>query len=327
MRKLWSGVLCMLLALGFSSSATAAGKVLLVQSYHQGYSWSDDIAAGVRKGLQGSGATLEVFYMDTKRKTSEAWKVRAGTLAKERVAAFKPDVVIAADDNAQSYFAKDYVGHSRPQIVFCGVNAEASAYGYPAANVTGILERPFFVQSLELLRKIKKNVRTIALITDDGPTSDAIRAYIKTLKSPLRLLSLDQPSTFHEWQTLIAKYQETADAIGIIAYQTVKKTIGAESMDPKEVMAWTIANTKRPTVGFFDFAMRDGVLCGIAESGEEHGLTAAEITIKILRGKKAGDFPIRTAQKGKVTINLKTAQKLGLDIPAYIVQSAQQIIE
>ncbi|MBW1946258.1 MAG: hypothetical protein JRJ51_26115 [Deltaproteobacteria bacterium] len=85
------------------------------------------------------------------------------------------------------------------------------------------------------------------------------------MKSPLRLLSLDQPSTFHEWQT--------------------------------------------------------------AESGEEHGLTAAEITKKILRGKKAGDFPIRTAKKGKVTINLKTAQKLGIDIPAYIVQSAQHIIE
>ena len=42
---------------------------------------------------------------------------------------------------------------------------------------------------------------------------------------------------------------------------------------------------------------------------------------------KSVRFFLTTTQKGKVTINLKTAQKLGIDIPAYIVQSAQKIIE
>ena len=126
---------------------------------------------------------------------------------------------------------------------------------------------------------------------------------------------------------MINKYQDSADAVGIILHQTIKKAIGDEGMDPEEVMAWTMANNKRPTVGFFDFAMRDGVLCGIAESGEEHGFEAAEMVVDILKGKKAGDFPIRTAKKGSVMINLKTARKLGMDIPASIVESAQEIIK
>ena len=98
-------------------------------------------------------------------------------------------------------------------------------------------------------------------------------------------------------------------------------------MNPEKVMAWTMANNAKPTVGFFDFAVKDGALCSIAESGEEHGLEAAEIAVKILRGKKAGDFPIRTAKKGNMMINLKTARKLGVVIPASIVQSAQKVIK
>ena len=327
MKKLLVILFCFFVPLTICSTAIAAGKVLLVHSYHSGYAWTDAITAGVKKGLENSGVQLEIFYIDSKRNTSEAWKIKASQMAKKKVASFKPDVVIAADDNTQAYFAEDYVGKLKPQLVFCGVNAEASEYGYPSGNVTGILERLFFVQSLELLKQIKRDVLTIAVIADDGPTSDAALAYIKTLKSPLKIISFDQPSTFHEWQALIKKYQATADAIAILAYQTVKQSRGAESMNPKEVMNWTMANNKKPTVGFLEFAMTDGVLCGIAESGEEHGLLSAEIARKILKGKKAGDFQIRTAQKGTLIINVKIARKLGIDIPAHIIQSAQRIIE
>lgn len=229
---------------------------------------------------------------------------KSGPNGEKKVASFKPDVVIAADDNAQAYFAKDYVGKLKPQFVFCGVNAAASTYGYPSSNMTGILERIFFIQSLELLRQIKRDVRTIAIIGDDGLTFNLVLVYIKTLQSPLKVVSFDQPSTFHEWQAWIRKYQATANAIAIRVYQTVKHLPGAESMSPKEVTAWTVANYKKPMVGFLGFAMTDGVLCGIAESAEEHGLLSAEIAIKILQEKKAGDFPLKTAQKGTVIINV-----------------------
>ena len=68
------------------------------------------------------------------------------------------------------------------------------------------------------------------------------------------------------------------------------------------------------TVGVVDFAIEDGVLCGVVESGEEHGFEAAQISKRILEGKKAGDFPIKTAKKGSVMLNMKTAEKLGIGI-------------
>jgi ABC-type uncharacterized transport system substrate-binding protein len=311
-----AGFLAIAMVFGSTGTSVAADRVLLVHSYHEGYAWVDAITAGVIKGLEGGTAELAVFYMDTKRKTGEAWKMRAARSAAEKVASFKPDVIITSDDNAQSYFAKQYAGKTGPKVVFCGVNAEPSAYGFPAANVTGILERPHVIESMALLKALFGGIKTAAVILDDSPTSDSTVDYMKMLagKTPLEIVRFDQPSTFDQWKTLIGKYQNTVDALAVFVYHTVKEKAGGDSIPSKEIMDWTMANNRLPSVGFLDFSIEDGLLCGIVESGEEHGFLAAQMALQILKGKAAGDIPVRTARKGTVMFNAKTARKLGVDI-------------
>lgn len=152
-------------------AASVTKRVLLVHSYHTGYPWVDAITQGVKRALPSSSVDLQVFYMDTKRKTSDVWKTQAGQAARKVVSEWQPDVVIAADDNAQQYLAKDYAGRPAPQFVFCGVNAEPQDYGYPAPNVTGVLERPHFKASIDLLREVCPGVKRLALVTDNSGTS------------------------------------------------------------------------------------------------------------------------------------------------------------
>ena len=121
--------------------------MLLVHSYHQGYRWVDTITEGVRSAIQGTGLELDIFCMDAKRHTDEAWKIDAGRRAKKRVDQYHPDIILAADDDAQQYFAAFYLNTALP-VVFTGVDADPSKYGYPAANVTGVIERPHFKESL-----------------------------------------------------------------------------------------------------------------------------------------------------------------------------------
>jgi len=327
LKKAMATGLVLAVTLGFGMFAHAAGKVLLVQSYHTGYPWVDSINDGVKKGLEGSGAQLEIFYMDTKRKTDAAWKQKAGQMAKDKVGSFKPDVVITADDNAQQFFAKDYAGKPGPQFVFCGVNAEASKYGYPAANVTGILERPHFAQTVEMIQSFMPNVKKVAVLTDSSPTSDAVVAYMKTRKVPAEVVAYAQPKTFPEWQETVKKFKGQVDAVVTFNYHTVQPAGGGNSMDPKEVMSWTIANSPVPVVALMPFGVEDGGLCGIVESGEEHGFEAAQIALKIIGGKKAGDFPIAPAKKGLVMINLKTAEKVGAQIPFDTIQAADKVVK
>lgn len=327
--KLYTILFMGLAAMAVTSCSAQQGGVLVVHSYHAGYPWVDEIDAGIREGLAGSGAKIDVFYMDTKRRTDELWKIRSGKMAYARMVQTRPRVAIAVDDNAQRYFVMG-AAHRRdaPQFVFCGVNAEPAQYEYPRPNVTGILERPHFIMSIDLLLKVAPGTKRVAFLSDKSPTSDAMVGYCQSRRVPVEMVAWDQPVSWAEWQRTVKGYAEEADAVVVNMYHTVQKEAGGESMDPEEVMAWTIAHLKMPTVALFEFGVEDGALCGIVESGREHGMEAAAIARDILaRNKMANDFPIRTARKGSVLFNARTARALGVEIPPDLLKMADKVFE
>lgn len=321
-------IICVGAALVWSGSADAQKRVLLVQSYHEGYPWVDAVDTGVREGFEGSGVQLQIFYMDTKRNTGEQFMIDAGNRAKELVNSFRPDVVITVDDNAQTFFAEEYAGKTSPQIVFCGVNAEPEEYGFPASNATGLLERIYFRETVDMLKTIYPNINTIAVISDDSATSDAMVDYIKTQPVPVTVTAFDQVSTFDEWKARIQSYQGRVDAIAINTYQTLRnRRTDTQSIDPQIILDWTFDNITIPTAGFLDTTIQGGALCGVATSGEEHGYEAAHIALDLMDGHRAAEYPVRVARQGMVMLNCVTAEALNADVEWEMIETADQVIE
>ncbi len=328
MKKITGFISALLLVCSAAAASAAGGRVLLVHSYNTGYPWVDSITKGVKQELAGSGIQLELFYMDTKRNPGLEWKIKSGEMALERVKAWQPDVVIAADDNAQEFFARKLAGPGNPRVVFLGVNADPAKYGYPAGNITGLLERPFVAETMRLLKEIVPQAKTAALITDKSETSDGVIEYVKSLKDlPLRIVTIAQPETFKDWQEAVNKAQLTADAIIFNTYHTVRRGEETLSMAPGEVIKWTLANNKKPAAGLLEFNVEDGVLCGVTESGEEYGREAGEIARQMITaGKTAKDFPVTTPVKGIRMLNTSAAVSLGISLPGRIVNSADRVV-
>ena len=308
------------------TAAEARKKVLLVHSYHAQYEWVAQITRGVKRAFEFASVDCEVFHMDTKRRSDLEWKRQAGEAAAEVVLQWKPDVVIAVDDNAQEYFAKRYAGQNDPQIIFCGVNADPAKYGYPAANVTGILERPYYAATIDILLEILPEARRLAVITDNSPTSAGAIEYMRQhQQTSMTPVCWETPNTFEEWKASILKVQDSADAIATYMYHTVGQPDASQNMEPRDVMRWTVENSRIPLIGFFVFAVDDGALCGMVESGVEHGSEAGRLALQILNGTKPSDLPITTARHGQSMLNLDTAKRLGIEIPASVVANTDVV--
>lgn len=301
--------------------APLAKRLLIVHSYHAGYEWTAGIQRGIDRALAGaSEIEVGIYYMDTKRNSDPAFKAEAGHLALEMTAEWRPDVVITSDDNAQAFFSRHLAGRDDVQVVFCGVNAEPGAYGFPAKNVTGLLERSPVEQSVALLDKVAPRVRRLALVADDSPTSNGGLDFFRTQPSHARVKAYVQPHSFDRWKRTIRRLRKRVDAIGFYTYHTVIGPNG-KSITPREVMEWTTSELNIPTFSLFSFGVDDGALLGYVNSSYETGLEAGTWARELLHGAPIDNFPITANVRGRSMINLVTARALGLKLPRALVDS------
>lgn len=321
MKKMFFCMLTVSLVLGlasFSSAKTYPGKkILYIDSYHQGYAWSDGIEKGVKKGLEGTGIELKVVRMDTKRNTSDEFLKEAGQKAKAEIEAFKPDVVIAADDNATKAVIVPFYKDGSLPFVFCGLNWDASRYGFPCKNVTGMVEVAPVKELLEHLKPYAKGNRLGVIGADVETNHKETEAYRKILG-----LQFEEYYTksVEDFKKGFLELQGKVDMI------LIDSDGGLYNSAAGDLKAFFLATTKVPTGTCYDF-MTPYVLMGFTKLAEEQGLWSAGAALKILDGTAPSDIPIVKNKEGALIVNAKIAKALGAQIPFAMLQSAAQVIE
>ena len=283
--------------------------VLIVMSYHEEYYWSTSQQKAIEQAL-APYCTPVFFYLDSKRDFQ-------GTpqKAKEAFALFSslnPLGVIASDDNAQTFFVLPYLKNkTRLPVVFCGVNAEPDAYGYPDTNITGVIERAHIAETIALSRKLDPGIQSILFMTPDNPTGHAMSAQARSAAQALHLSSarFRTVSTWKEITILMDSLGQTADAVFLLAVEGVTGSDG--EIIPLETLMSRFTNRYRiPVLSDTSIGVANGALCTVEQSGEEQGRIAAAMLLRILGGTPIEFLPIARNHEGKRYVNVTAIKRL-----------------
>jgi ABC-type uncharacterized transport system substrate-binding protein len=289
----------------------ASNKIMVVMSYEEDNPWCMQIKEGIDSVLAGD-SEIKYFYMDTKKNINGG--ARKAKEAYELYKHFRPDGVIAADDNAQSMFVLPYLKDKvNTPVMFCAVNAEPVKYGYPASNVSGILERGFVRESIAFAKQLVPSIETVGFLAKDSPSGRAIRKQVESESDTYltKFTGFKLVQTIEETLTALAAYQKTSDALFITSTNGILDADG-KSLDNEQVTKIVAKFYKKPLIGANNFHVKHGVLCAVVKSGNAQGRIAAELLVKAMKGIPINQIPITVNKYGKRMLNVTVMKDLGI---------------
>ncbi len=329
---------------GASKNVSAKKKILVVDSYHREYLWSqytnDGFCAAMLKFgyfdnkeqaaeyikndyIETSRVTVKRLWMDAKRKNKREEMAKTTIEVSKIAGDFNPDIIFLGDDEATDYIGNEFLDTKIP-VVFWGINTTPVKYGLvdreakPGHNVTGIYQTSYYAESLELLTKIKPGIKTFAILSDGTTTGrihvKTIQYLVKSGRIPLKLVGVVSTSDSEEWKRKALELQTDVDAFFIAQYSGLKDKNDRPVTD-EEMAAWYITHINIPEAAGFRHRVVQGMLCAADDSGYNQGYEAVAVAHDILaKGANPATYPPRAPKRGALMVNKQRAKMLGITL-------------
>jgi len=317
-----------LFVLVFTEAEARQCRILVVLSYHDDYVWQKEVRQGIEQVL---AKKCEIVYFNLDSRNHPEGAGEKGYKAHDLFLRIKPDGVIAADDAAQIHFVVPYLrGKVDTPVVFLGVNNDASDYGYPASNVTGVVERFHIHETIALLKQLTPQVKTIAFFARANEPStrgtfNQIRAEME--QYPLKVVGLWESDTYEEALKLAEELKGKADAIHVEQVEGIRDRNGRSYTNKELIRKISDIWGTKPLICGQTYSARYGCLCSVVESGLEQGAIASKMLLQILGGTPVSKVPITRNYTGFKVINVSVVKKLGLTPQPIVLRGAKLVTD
>lgn len=200
-------------------------------------------------------------------------------------------------------------------------NGFVASYARPGGNVTGmsLLNRENIGKQLELLKQIKPQMATVAILLNPVAPSTGLQLVRREAKSlHVALESVE-----------VHGANEIEGAISNIAVRRIDALLVPSDTlfsSHYHAIADRAVKARIASAGTFDFAHAGG-LVGYSTSRMEAWCYLVGYVDKILKGAKPGDLPVEQPMKNELVISLKTAKALGLTVPQSLLLRADEVIQ
>jgi putative tryptophan/tyrosine transport system substrate-binding protein len=253
---------------------------------------------------------------------------RIRALAQELVG-LQPDIIVVGGSLTAATVALQRETRTIP-IVFANV-VDPVASGIvprldrPGGNITGFatFEPSLGGKWLELLSEIAPGLKRAAIIFNPE-TAAPKSAYMPSFETAARSLKVEAiTAPVHsdvEIETaIVALAREPGGGLVVMP--------DAFMVAHRAPIILAAARNNVPAVYYLSEFARDGGLLSYGVDPVDLVRRAASYVDRILRGEKPGDLPVQFPTKFEMTVNLKTAKALGLEVPPSLLARADEVIE
>jgi len=194
----------------------------------------------------------------------------------------------------------------------------------PGGNVTGVatLGVGLGPKHLELLHELVPAARMMALLVNpSNPSSQAVTGELAAAARALGLqLQVVEARTERDLDGTFAAFHQLGAGGLVISNEGLFNNSGEE-------LAALALRYRVPAIHVADDFVVAGGLVSYGASPAERGRLLALYIGRILKGEKPADLPVQQVTKIELTINLKTAKALGIEVPPALLIRADEVIE
>jgi len=214
---------------------------------------------------------------------------------------------------------------SRPTatpVVYAMVLNPPTVIGADAKNITGASINVPVEQQIWLFKQLGPQIKRVGVVFNRAKTGYLVRRAQSVARDEGLELVTREINTAKEAIGALESLQDGIDALWLVPDETVL------SQTVVQQMLLISFRRKIPLLGLTDRHAQMGALFALSfASGEDIGRQAGELAQAILAGRPVTDVPYTNARKWYLTVNLRVAQKLGLEIPPTVRARATSIIE
>jgi ABC-type uncharacterized transport system substrate-binding protein len=277
-----------------------------------------------RQSLQKLGWTEgHNLRIDYRWGSADAERIQAQAV---ELVGLKPDVILVSTALALQPLQRET--RSIP-IVFTQItdpvgSGFVTSLANPGGNITGFTPAEFsmYGKSLEVLKEAAPHVTRVAVILnpDQKPQAGMWRAIEAAAPSfGVRLTAAGARSPGEIERAVDSFAREPNGGLIVLPNPVTEGN--------RKLIITLAARHRLPAVYSFPFFARDGGLISYGVDLVDQYRQAAAYVDRIFKGEKPAELPIQQPTKFELVINLTTAKALGLDLPWFLQQRADEVIE
>lgn len=191
----------------------------------------------------------------------------------------------------------------------------------PGGNVTGLSDMSPVADHVALIKEILPEAKTIGYLYNSGEANSV--SLLDVLKTEAEKAGL---SVIESAAIKSADVQGAARALigrADVMYVPTDNTI----VSALEGVVSVAEESKLPLFTADTDSVSRGALAALGFNYKDVGRQTGEIVVRILKGEKPGDIPVRVAVGTDLVINKAAAAKMGVTVPESVLARATNVIE